>query len=195
MDTYCPVPLRRFLTPEETLKFDAFEDEFVRMHASKRTDIDASPENPILEASSFPFRRETPVPEYDNDEKDDEPESPEPRRLFPVRQFHSAAHDPPQPASEMETFCPRPLRRFLTPEEKLKFDAFQDWFVRMHTSKRTDIDASLEKFISEISSPESRPYFPVHQSDSWLMEPKSILEPDDEANEKMEFIPVENLRI
>ena len=202
MQTYCPAPLRRFLTPEERLKFDAFEDWFVRM--SERTAIDANPEKSISETSSpepqrlFPFRHESPVPKYDDEEKDDEPlrsDSPEPRRLFPEHQSHSTECDPPQPAPEMETFWPGPLRRFLTPEERSKFDAFEDWFVRMHMSKCSDIDASLEKFISEISSPEPQRFFPVPQSHSWLNEPKPILECDDETFERMEFIPVESLRV
>ncbi|MCJ1348843.1 hypothetical protein MMC31_007076 [Peltigera leucophlebia] len=195
METYCPAPLRRFLEPEEQLKFDAFEDWFVRMHRSKRTDIDASLEEFLSEKSSFPFRHKTPVPDYDNDEKDDEPESPEPRRLFPVHQFHSTEYGPPQAAPQLETFCPGPLRRFLTPEERLKFDAFEDWFVRMHRSKHTDIDASLEECLSETSNPEPRRFFPVHQPHSWLKEPIPLLECNNEEFETMEFIPVESLGV
>ena len=123
-ETYCPAPLRRFWTPEERLKFDAFEDWFVPMNEC--TTINATSENPISEISSFPFRHETPVPEYENDDRNNEPESPEPRRLFPVHQFHSAVYDPPKPTPQMETFCPGPMRRFLTPEERLKFDVFED---------------------------------------------------------------------
>lgn len=75
---------------------------------------------------------------YDDDEKDDgsfEADSPEPRRLFPVHQLHTP---------QMDTFCPGPLRRFLTPEAILKLDALDDWFLRVHISEHTAIDASPE---------------------------------------------------
>ena len=177
METWCPAPMRRFLTPEERLKFDEFEDWFVR--TSECTAINASSEKSISETSSFSFRHETPVPEYENEEKDYEPESPEPRRLFPVHQFHSAVHEPPQPAPQMEAFCPGPLRRFLTPEETLKLEAFDNWFVHMYMSKRTDIDASLEKFISETSNLETKRFFPVQESHSWLNESRQTLDCDE----------------
>ena len=146
----------------------------------------------------FPFRHESPAPKYEDDEKDDESlrsASSEPRRLFPVHQFDATVYDPQQTGSQMETYCPAPLRRFSTPEERLEFDAFEDCFVRMHMSKRTDIGASLEKFISETSSPEPPQFFPVPQSHSRLNEPKPNLECGDEALERMEFIAVESLRV
>ena len=65
--------------------------------------------------------------------------------------------------------------------------------MRMYTSKRTDIDASLEKLISETPSPEPGRFFPVHQSYSWLNSPKPTLVCDDEAIARMELIPVESL--
>ena len=253
MDSFCPAPLRRFLEAEEILKFDAFEDWFIRMHMSKHTAIDTDPEESISETPSpeprrpFPFRHTSPVPVYDDDEKEDdtseaespaprrlfpvhpvygdeenedglfEAESPASRRLFPVHQSHSAVYDPPQPAPQMEPFCPAPLRRFLEPEEILKFDAFEDWFVRMHMSKHTAIDASPEprrliplrhespvpkcdnneKYDSsfEVESPEPGRFFPVRQSHSWLNEPNQVLECDDEELETMEFIPIESLRL
>lgn len=202
METYYPAPLRRFLTPEEQFKFDAFEEWFVRM--SESTAIDAPSGRSISETPSpesrrlLPFRDGTPVSKYDDNENDDESlrsDSPEPRRLLPVHQYHSTVYDPPQPALQMETFCPGPLRRFLTPEEGLKFDAFNNWFVSMHMSKRTEVGASLEQFNLDTSSPEAQRYFPVHQSYSWLNDPKPVLECDDETLERMEFIPVESLRV
>lgn len=129
MDTFCPGPLRRFLTPEAILKLDAFDDWFVRMHISEHTAVDASPETPISETSSPEPRRTFPFRHYDDGEKDEESlgrESPEPQRLFPVHQYHSTLYDHPQPALQMKTFCPGPLKRFLTPEAILKFEAFND---------------------------------------------------------------------
>lgn len=161
VETFCPALLRRLLEPEEMLKFDAFEDWFVRM--SGRSAIDASPEPRRL----FSLRHESPTRDYDDDEKEDDPseaESPAPRRLFPVHQPHSEVYDSPQSAPQMENFCPAPLRRFLGPGERLKFDAFNDWFVNMHMSRYTAIDASPEKSISEAPSPEPHRLFPFQHT-------------------------------
>lgn len=83
-----------------------------------------------LENSSF--RYESPVPVYDDDEKDDEPleaDSHAPGRLFPVHQFYFTVYDRSVNGSAIETFYAGPLRRFLRPEATLKLDAFDDWFV------------------------------------------------------------------
>lgn len=184
-ETVCPGLLRRFLTPEKIIKFNQFEDWFVRM--SERKFVDTSSENPNSETpnpeprSLVPFRHDFPVLEYHDDEKDDtsaEADSPEPRRLFPVHQFHPKMYDPPHPASQMETpFCPGLLRRFLTPEEMLKFDQLEDRFVRMSERKFFDRDA-----------PPSRPEWQSNNG-------RPVLDCDDEDFEVMEYIPVESLGI
>ena len=255
MQTFCPAPLRRFLEPEERLKFDAFEDWFVRMHEARvRVDDEPSRAESPAPRRLFPVHRShydppqsapqmqtfCPAPlrrflepeerlKFDEFEDwfvlmhearvqgDDEPsraESPAPRRLFPVHRSH---YDPPQSAPHTGTFCPAPLRRFLEPEERLKFDAFNDWFVNMHMSRHTAFDACPEprrpsplrhespvpkcdnngKYHEsfEEESPEPRQFFPVHQSYSWLNEPYPDSDSDDEALERMEYIPVEELRL
>lgn len=103
----------------------------------------------------FPSRHEFPILEfvdYEEDDKSLEGDSPEPRRLFPVNQVHSALHNPPQPDLQTETWCPAPLRRFLTPGGILELDLFEDWF--LHMSEGASIDAKPEKYTSKTYSPE-----------------------------------------
>ena len=94
-------------------------------------------------------------PEFDDYEMDDESveaDSPEPRPLFPVHRSHSALDEPfPEGDSQVEMFCPGPMRRFLTPKSMAKLDFFEDWFA--HMNERPSINESPENPISKTSSP------------------------------------------
>lgn len=111
--------------------------------------------------------------EFDDDQQDDESidsDSPEPRRLFPL---HPPGFEPHRrSAQQMETFCPGPQRRFLTPNSILKLDAFEEWFVYMSELGSVDAAAlSPKRCLSETPSPEPRRLFPVHQFPSTVYDP------------------------
>lgn len=200
--TWCPAPLRRFLTPRGILELDLFEDWFLNM--SEGASIDANPEKYTSKTSSpeprnklFPLREESPVPENNSDEKDDESleaDSPEPRRLFPVHQFHSAKYDPPQLAPQMGIFCPIPIRQYASHKVILQPELFEDWFVDMREPIFIDEEAiSLDKSVSATLSPEPQKILHVrHESPYTEVDDKSQ---DDEALEAFEIIPLESLNL
>ena len=154
--TFCPAPLRRFLTPEGIKQFDAFEDWYVRTNGGVYPDAENEKYTSIASSPGpgnniFSLGEISPFPENEFDERDEslEGDSPEPRRLFPVNQ--PAFSKPPQTGLQTTTFCPAPLRRFLTPEGIKQFDAFEDWYVR--TNGGVYPDAENEKYTSIASSP------------------------------------------
>lgn len=100
----------------------------------------------------------------------------------------STLHGPPRQIPQMDTFCPGPLRRFLTPEAMLKLDAFNDWFVRMHISEHTAVDASPETPISETSSPEPRRTFPFRHYDDGEKDEESLGRESPELNDCFLYI-------
>lgn len=201
-ETWCPAPLRRFLTPGGILELDLFEDWFLYM--SEGASIDANPEKYTSKTSSpepgnklFPLGEESPVPENDSDEKDDEPleaDSPEPRRIFPVHQFHSAQYDPPQLAPQMGILCPIPIRQYASHKVILQPELFEDWFVDMSEPIFIDEEAiSPDKSVSGTPSPESQKIIHVrHESPYAEVDDKPQ---DDEALEAFEIIPLESLNL
>lgn len=67
--------------------------------------------------------------ELDDDRQHDEPleaDSSDPRQLFLIHQFHSTLYDATQPASEMEIFCPQPIRQYPTHKVILQPELFED---------------------------------------------------------------------
>lgn len=210
METFCPGPLRRFLTPDSILRLDAFEEWFVYM--SELGSVDAAAFSPER------FHSETP--------------SPEPRRLFPVHQFHSTVYAPPQPAPERETgiFCPKQIRQYPTHRVILQPELFEDWYVDMsepvfveeaiisteqhsqvprpevqnvfpvaHKSKWSefdDMEKNDDKLLEANISLQARRHFQVDQFHSPLYgSPHAVSESDDEASESMEYISLQNLNL
>lgn len=201
VETFCPGPMRRFLTPKSMAKLDFFEDWFV--HMSERRFINESPGNPISEISS------------------------------PEDQFRLTSYDHHQPASQMEIFCPKPIRQYPTHKVIQRPELFEDWHVdmsepvffdealspeRQSSSSETpspeqqkflppvrrdspypEFDHDVES-LPEADSPELRRPFSAPQFHSTLMyDPKSVLGCDDddeeEAFETVEYIPVESLNL
>lgn len=198
--TWCPAPLRRFLTPGGILEYDLFEERYLRM--SKGAYIDANAEKHTSEASSpepgkilLPLREELPLPENEGDEKDDEPletDSPEPRRLFPVHQSHPANYDPPQLAPQMGILCPIPIREHASHKVILQPELFEDWFVDMSETIFIDEEViSPDKSVSGTLSVEPQNTLHVrHESPYAEVDDKPQ---DDEALEAFEIIPLERL--
>lgn len=201
-ETWCPAPLRRFLTPGGILELDLFEDWFLYM--SEGASIDANSEKYTSKTYSpepgnklFPLREGSPVPENDGDEKDDESseaDSPEPRRLFPVHQFHPAKYDPPQLAPQMGILCPIPIRNHASHKVILQPELFEDWFVDMSEPVFIDEKAiSPDKYVSGTPSPEPQKILNVrHESPYAEVDDKPQ---DDEALEAFEMIPLESLNL
>lgn len=200
--TWCPAPLRRFLTPGGILQLDLFEDWYLRM--SEGAYIDANAEKYTSKASSpepgnnlFPFREQYPVPEDESDEKYDEPleaDSPEPRRLFPVHQSHPARYDPPQLAPQMGILCPIPIREHASHKVILQPELFEDWVVDMSEPIFIDEEAiSPDKSVSGTPSIEPQQTLQLrHESPYAEVDDKPQ---DDEALEAFEMIPLESLNL
>ena len=157
---YCPGPMRRFLTPESILKLDAFEEWFVQMSEwifFRNAAAAFSPEESIISETAS--------------------SSPEPRRLFPVHQFHSTLYDPeppsaPTPQRDTDIFCPKPMRQYPTHKVILQPELFEDWFVDMSEHIFIDEAVNISPDQQSISERPSRPieaeklFFPVvvHES-------------------------------
>ena len=131
VETFCPGPMRRFLTPKSMAKLDFFEDWFV--HMNERHFINESPENPISKTSS------------------------------PGDQFRLTSYDPRQSASQMEIFCPKPIRQHPTHKVILQPELFEDWHVDMSEPVFVDEAFSPERqstVVSETHSPEQQKFSP-----------------------------------
>ena len=131
VETFCPGPMRRFLTPKSMAKLDFFEDWFVRMN--ERHFINESPENPISKTSS------------------------------PGDQFRLTSYDRRQSASQMEIFCPKPIRQHPTHKVILQPELFEDWHVDMSEPVFVDEAFSPERqstVVSETPSPEQQKFSP-----------------------------------
>lgn len=200
--TWCPAPLRRFLTPGGILEYDLFEERYLRM--SEGAYIDANAEKYTSKASSpepgkilLHLREELHLPENEGDEKDDGPletESPEPRRRFPVHQSHPANYDPPQLAPQMGILCPIPIRKHASHKVILRPELFEDWFVDM-----SDLIFIDEEVISPDKSVPGR--LRIEPPNTLHVRPESPYAEfdekpqDDEALEAFEIIPLESLNL
>ena len=150
IEGFCPGPLRRFLTPDSILKFDAFEEWFVQMSewiAFRDAAACFSPDQAILSETASSSSS-----------------SPEPRRLFPVHQFHSTLYDPqppsaPAPQRDTEIVCPKPMRQYPTHKVILQPELFEDWFVDM--SEPIFIDEAINIGPDQQQSISARPSRPA----------------------------------
>lgn len=155
IEGFCPGPLRRFLSPDSILKLDAFEEWFVQMSEwiSFRDAAAAfSPDQAILSETASSS-------------------SPEPRRLFPVHQFHPTLYDPqppstPAPQRDTEIICPKPVRQYPTHKVILQPELFEDWFVDMSEpvfiDEAINISPDQPQSIARPSRPaEAQKLFPV----------------------------------
>ena len=156
IEGFCPGPLRRFLTPDSILKLDAFEEWFVQMSewiSFRDAAASFSPDQAILSETASSSS------------------SPEPRRLFPVHQFHSTLYDPqppsaPAPQRDTEIFCPKPIRQYPTHKVILQPELFEDWFVDMSEpifiDEAINIGPDQQQSIARPSRPaEAQKLFPV----------------------------------
>lgn len=189
-ETFCLAPLRRFLTPETILQHDLFEEWFVYM--SEHAFMDASLETPISETPSpeprrlFPLRQESPVPQYDYGEAEYEESRASP-------QFHSPLYDYPQSALQPEIFCPKPIRKHPTHKVIIQPELFEDWHVDMSEPVFIGEETVPKPISSETPSPDQRKYFPVRHDSPYQGFDDG--EMDDEALERFEFIPLECLNL